>query len=172
MIFLSYSYHNSVLLINSFKLSWFYQRDWSLENKFTSFPYYCRMFLRCGPMAKIQRHIQNPAKRPWWIFSLKNWQPLSFLRKVSSKMFEMFESFQYSPGISLFCLYYLRSVCDSDMFKGFYQRFEWIPEFRKVGRLLNFIKGFQLIFSLFFKKCLRPGFYFFIFFCFFVSTFI
>ena len=79
-------------------------------------------------------------------------------RKEQSKMFD---EVVHAP---LKYVYFVYIVYDQFLtvmwFKNFYQIFELIPEFEKVGLLLNYIKRFHL-YSYYFQKCLIPAFFFF-----------
>ena len=128
MIFLSYSDYTSVLLTDLlmlFELCWYNQNNlaWS--------------FL-------------NLAKRLWWIVSQKyltifSCRPL--LRKAPSKMFGIVLN---TPlGYAHFAYIVQDQFVTVLWFKDFYRRFGWIPEFGKVGLLLNYIKRFRLYFHYF-----------------------
>ena len=69
-----------------------------------------------------------------FIISLKIFSRYLLLRKTPSKRFDRFWRHLWNMTILFMCLGWVVTLI---WFKGFYQRFEWIPEFGKVGFLLD-----------------------------------
>ena len=99
-----------------FWLYWYNENNlsWSIRKEFIV---QCSSGIGQCIIARIQRCIQNPVKHVRWIFrkNLTIFGRYLLLGKAPSNIWQDSEN---TSGIFPFCLYWLGSVCDSDIFSS------------------------------------------------------